>query len=167
MTGRLHHLVIGGLISTALFFGVAWLSYAPSWRSVPEGMALVRLSFTHSGDRSATCRDRTPEELAKLPPNMRATQICDRRRPPIYVELLVDGDLVYAEERAPSGLAGSGPSRLYERVLLPAGTHTLLVRMRDNPASEGFDFQAERRVELAPEQSFVIDFRKEEGFVFQ
>jgi hypothetical protein len=52
-------------------------------------------------------------------------------------------------------------------VLLPAGTHTLLVRMRDNPASEGFDFQAERRVELAPEQSFVIDFRKEEGFVFQ
>ena len=167
MTGRVHHLIIGGLISLALFFGVAILSYTPSWRSVPEDTALVRLSFTHSGDRSANCRDRTPEELAKLPPNMRAKKVCDRRRPPIYVELLVDGDLVYAEERAPSGLAGSGPSRLYERVLLPAGEHDLTVRMRDNPATEGFDYEAHRKVDLVPEQSFVIDFRKEDGFVFQ
>ncbi len=167
MKGRLHHLAIGGIISTALFFGVAWLSASPSWRSVPEGMALVRLSFTHSGDRSATCRDRTPEELAKLPPNMRAAQICDRRRPPIYVELVVDGELAYAAESAPSGLSGSGPSRLYERVLLPAGEHSLLVRMRDNPATTGFDFEAERQIELVPEQSFVIDFRKDTGFIFQ
>lgn len=167
MMGRLHHLAIGGLLTLALFFGVAWLSVAPSWRSVPENMALVRLSFTHSGDRSATCRDRTPEELAKLPPNMRATQICDRRRPPIYVELVVDGELVYAAESAPSGLAGSGPSRMYERVLLPAGSHSLVVRMRDNPATTGFDFEAERQVDLKPEQSYVIDFRKDVGFIFQ
>ncbi len=167
MKGRLHHLAMGGTLTLALCLGVAWLSAAPAWQSVPENMALLRLSFTHSGDRSASCRDRTPEELAKLPPNMRATQTCDRRRPPIYVELEVDGKVIYAAESPPSGLAGSGPSRLYERLLLPAGSHDLTVRMRDNPASEAFGYEATRKVDLKPGQSFVIDFRKDSGFVFE
>jgi len=167
MIRRLHHLSMGGTVTLVLCLGVAWLSASPAWRSVPENMALVRLSFTHSGDRSASCRDRTPEELAKLPPNMRQTQICDRRRPPIYVELEVDGTLIYAEQSPPSGLAGSGPSRLYERLLLPTGSHVLTVRMRDNPASDTFGYAATRNVDLKPRQSFVIDFRKEIGFVFE
>ena len=166
MKGRMHHLVMGGVLTLVFFLGVAWLSASPPWRNTPENMALLRLSFAHSGDRSASCRDRTPEELAKLPPNMRATQICDRRRPPIYVELEVDGALIYAAEIPPSGLAGSGPSRLYERLLLPAGTHNLTVRMNDNPATDAFGYEATRKVDLAPGQSFVIDFRKDIGFVF-
>ena len=166
MNGRLHHLAMGGVVTLALCIGVAWLSASPTWQSVPENMALLRLSFTHSGDRNASCRNRTPEELAKLPPNMRQVQICDRRRPPIYVELEVDGTLIYAAESAPSGLAGSGPSRLYERLLLSAGSHDLTVRMRDNPATDAFDYFATRKVNLKPGQSFVIDFRKDVGFVF-
>tara|TARA_R110002020_G_scaffold5841_8_gene24018 strand:+ start:6606 stop:7109 length:504 start_codon:yes stop_codon:yes gene_type:complete len=167
MKGRLHHLAMGGIVMLALGLGIAWLSASPAWRSVPEDVALLRLSFTHSGDRSARCRDRTPEELAKLPPNMRHAKICDRRRPPIYVELEVDGAMHYAAEIAPSGLAGSGPSRIYERLLLPAGSHNLTVRMRDNPDSDGFDYQATRTVDLKPRQSFVIDFRRDSGFVFE
>ena len=167
MRGRGHHLGIGGVVTLALCRGVAWLSGRPAWRSMPEGTALLRLSFTHSGDRSASCRDRTPEELAKLPPNMRQTQVCDRRRPPIDVELEVDGAVVYAAEIAPSGLAGSGPSRIYERVLLPAGRHSLTVRMRDRPGDESYDYEATREIDLKPEQSFVIDFRKDSGFVFE
>lgn len=163
----MHHLAMGGAVSLLFFACVAWLSAAPAWRSAPPDTALLRLSFTHSGDRSANCRDRTAEELAKLPANMRQTQVCDRRRPPIYVELEIDGIRVYAEEVPPSGLAGSGPSRLYERLLLPAGTHEVTVRMRDNPATAGFDYEATRRIDLAPEQSFVIDFRNEDGFVFE
>jgi hypothetical protein len=167
MKRRLHNLAMGGIVTLGFCLGVAWLSASPAWRSVPENMALLRLSLTHSGDRSASCRDRTPEELAKLPPNMRQTQICDRRRPPIYVELEVDGKLIYAAESLPSGVAGSGPSRLYERLLLPVGPHDLTVRMRDNPATEAFDYLATRKVDLKPGQSFVIDFRKNDGFVFE
>nr|WP_306264505.1 hypothetical protein [Pararhizobium sp. IMCC3301] len=167
MKARLHHLAMGGGVTLLLFAGVAWLSAAPTWRSVPEGSALVRLSFTHSGDSSARCRDRTPEELAKLPPNMRQTQICERRRPAIYVELEVDGAPVYAAESPPSGLAGSGPSRIYERLILPAGSHSLTVRMRDNPQTNGFDYEVARQVDLKPQQSFVIDFRNDVGFVFK
>lgn len=167
MKGRLHHLAMGGIMTLALCLGVAWLSVSPAWQTVPDNMALLRLSFTHSGDRSAICRDRTSEELAKLPPNMRQTQVCDRRRPPIYVELEVDDALIYAAESAPSGLAGSGPSRLYERLLLPAGVHEVTVRMRDNPASDAFGYEATRKVDLQPGQNFVIDFRKDSGFVFK
>ncbi|TNF19885.1 MAG: hypothetical protein EP318_13015 [Rhodobacteraceae bacterium] len=158
---------MGGAVTLVLGLGVAWLSASPAWRNAPENMALLRLSFTHSGDRSASCRDRTAEELAKLPRNMRQTQVCDRRRPPIHVELEVDGALIYSAESAPSGIAGSGPSRLYERLLLPAGVHELTVRMRDNPASEAFDYEATREVELHPGQSFVIDFRKDSGLIFE
>lgn len=167
MKDRLGHLALGGLTTLALCLGVAWLAANPTWRSLPPDTAILRLSFTHSGDRSASCRDRTPEELAKLPPNMRGKQICDRRRPPIFVELDIDGKIAYAAEKAPSGLAGSGPSRVYERLLLPAGSHVLTVRMRDNPQTAGFDYEATRAIEVKPEQSFVIDFRKDSGFVFE
>jgi hypothetical protein len=168
MKGRLHHLLLGGILMLGLSLGAAALSAWPSWRSLPEDTALLRLSFTHGGDRSASCRERTAEELAELPPNMRMKQVCDRRRPPVYVELEIDGTTVFAETLPPRGLAGSGPSQVYQRVQLPAGTHDIAVRLRDNPASDGFDYAAETRVTLAPAESFVIDFRPETGgFVFQ
>lgn len=166
MKGRARHLALGGLVMLAVSLATAWLSAAPAWRSLPPDTALLRLSFTHSGERS--CRDRTPEELAKLPPNMRLKQLCERRRAPVYVELEIDGRLAFAAELPPSGLAGSGPSRVYERFLLRAGSHDIAVRLRDRPATEGFDYAAETKVTLRPAQSFVIDFRSElGGFVFQ
>ncbi len=168
MKGRLHHLLLGGAFMLAVSLGLAVLSAWPAWRSLPADTALLRLSFTHGGDRSATCRDRTPEELAALPANMRAKQVCARRRPPVYVELEIDGATVFAEELPPRGLAGSGPSQVYQRFPLPAGEHDIAVRLRDRPDTEGFDYAAETRVTLAPAQSFVIDFRSEAGgFVFQ
>ena len=166
MKGRARHLILGGLAMLAVSLAVAYLSAAPSWRSLPPETALLRLSFAHSGERA--CRDRTPEELAALPPNMRLKQLCERRRPPVYVELDVDGATVFAKELPPSGLSGTGPSRVYQRFLLPAGAHDIAVRLRDRPATEGFDYAGEAQVMLAPAQSFVVDFRPEAGgFVFE
>lgn len=168
MKGRAHHLLMGGVFTLALVLGVAFLSASPRWRSLPEDAALLRLSFTHSGDRSASCRNRTPEELAALPPNMRQVKVCDRRRPPVYVELDVDGAMVYSAELPSTGFAGSGPSRVYKRFLLPVGVHDIVVRLRDRPDTEGFDYAARTQVTLAPAQSFVIDFQSEAGgFVFK
>ena len=57
---------------------VGYFSTSPSYVHLPAGEALVKLSFQHAGQRKVPCRERTPEELAKLAPNMRAAQDCRR-----------------------------------------------------------------------------------------
>jgi len=161
---RMPHLVLGGALTLVLVLGVATLSARPAWRSLPEGTGIVRLSLTHSGARD--CRDRTAEELANLPANMRRARICDRRRAPIRVEMDIDGRPVFAAEIAPSGLAGSGPSRVYERIELPAGTHRLDLRLSDDPAAEGFAHRARFDIVLAPAESVAIDFDAASGGFF-
>ncbi len=162
---RTTRLILGTIATTAVIAGVAALSAWPSHRTIPEGTGVLKLSFSHGGERS--CRERTAAELAKLPPNMRRTEICDRRRPPVYVELDLDGETVLRALLPPSGIAGDGPSRVYQRFVLPAGEHDVAIRLRDTTRAEGFDYAAERRISLAAEQSFAIDFRPAAGgFIF-
>lgn len=164
LLARAHHLAAGGTISLALVLAAANLSVWPVWNSLAPGTALVRLSFTHSGVRN--CRDRTAEELAALPRNMRNAQLCDRRRAPVRIEINVDEKLAFAADLPPSGLAGSGPSRVYQRIELPAGQHRLSIRMRDDPAVEGFTHQANFDIVLKPVQSLAVDFDPIRGGFF-
>jgi len=158
-------LILGTAVMSALILGTAALSAWPSYRAEPEGTGLIRLSFSHGGQKS--CRDLTEAELAKLPANMRRKQVCDRQRPPLYVELDIDGATVFRAVLPPSGIAGDGPSRVYERFVLPAGPHEIAVRLRDSARPEGFDHDAVHRVDLAPDQSFAIDFNPAfGGFIF-
>ncbi|MEZ5787957.1 MAG: hypothetical protein R3D62_16130 [Xanthobacteraceae bacterium] len=151
-----------------LFAGVAALANWPVYRQIPEGSALVVLTFVHGADRSAECRRLSPQEIAKLPPNMRRVQVCPRGRRPLAVELDLDGLTIYQASLPPTGIAGDGPSRVYQRFVVPAGPHDLAVRMRDTARTEGFDHARSERVALASEQMFVIDFRSETGtFVFR
>ncbi len=161
MTGRLHHLLLGTAISLAVVVAAAMLSSRPAWQSLPENYALVRLSFTQSGVRD--CRDRTEAELAALPQNMRTSQICERRRAPVYVELDLNGETVFARSLPPSGLSGTGPSRVYHRFELPAGDYDVEVRLRDDPAREDFTSTATRRLSLEPAQSVAIDYYAQSG----
>ncbi len=162
---RTTRLILGTIATTAIIAGVAALSAWPSHRALPEGTGVLKLSFSHGGERS--CRELTEAELAKLPPNMRRTEICDRKRPPLYVELDLDGVTVYRASLPPSGIAGDGPSRVYQRFVLPAGEYEVAIRLRDTTRAEGFDHTAERRISLASEQSFAIDFRPGAGgFIF-
>jgi hypothetical protein len=162
---RIAKLVAGTVALSAMITGAAVLSAWPAYRSLPEGDALVKLSFSHGGARN--CRQMTEAELAKLPANMRRREVCDRRRLPVLVELEIDGAMVYRADLPPSGLSGDGPSRVYETFALPAGSHNIAVRLRDSDRADGFDYTGERRVELIPGQNFVIDFSPVSGgFVF-
>ena len=68
----------------------------------------------------------------------------------------------------PTGFAGSGPSRAYQRFAVPPGRHELTARLRDTDRAEGFDYERMAVVELAPAQSLAIDFRAEMGgFIFR
>ena len=68
-------------------FGAAlgYFSSYPVFQALPPDRALVRLSFSHGAQPIAPCHERTPEELAKLPPNMRVSKVCPRERSPVKV----------------------------------------------------------------------------------
>ena len=156
------------MVIAALFAGVAWLSDRPLYRQIPKGSAVMMLTFVHGADRRGECRRLSPEEIAKLPPNMRRVQDCPRGRRPIYVELDVDGRNVYSASLPPTGIAGDGPSRVYQRFVLPARKYDVAVRMRDTARQDGFDHERHDMVEVVPGQLFVIDYRPESGeFIFR
>lgn len=157
---RVVRLVLGMLVTTAVVTGLAVFSAWPAWRTIPDGTAVVKLSFSHGGERR--CRALTAEELENLPPNMRRREVCDRERAPLHVELDIDGAMVLAAELPPTGLAGDGPSQVYERFIVSAGAHRIAVRLSDTP-EDGFEYTAERRVTLAPAQNLAIDFAPASG----
>jgi hypothetical protein len=155
------------VLIAALFAGVAAFADWPVYRETPRDTGIVMLSFVRGADRRADCRRLTPEEIAKLAPNMRRVQDCPRGRRPIYVELDVGDRIAYRASLPPTGIAGDGPSRVYERFVLPVGQYNIAVRMRDTARTEGFDYERQEHITLSPDQMFVIDFRSEpSGFVF-
>jgi hypothetical protein len=156
-----------GAVYVLLALGIAYFSDRPAYTSFPAEMALLKLSFAH-GAQKGECRRRTADELAKLAPNMRRPTACSRERLPVTVELLLDGKPLYQAVLPPSGLAGDGPSRVYQRFAVPAGRHALIARLRDSDRRDGFDYERTATIELAPAQSVAIDFRSEMGgFVFR
>jgi hypothetical protein len=155
------------LVIATLFAGVAAFADWPIYRQIPQGSGILTLSFVHRAERSE-CRRLSPEEIAKLPPNMRRVEDCPRRRRPIYVELDVGGRPLYRADLSPTGIAGDGPSRVYERFVLPAGQYDITARMRDTAREHGFDHERTGRITLAPDQMFVIDYSPTTGdFIFR
>ena len=92
------------LLYVPLMAIIGYFSTSPAYHHLAPGQALIRLSISHAAQRKAECRERTPEELAKLSPNMRAPLDCPRERAPVTVELDLDGQRVVQAVALPSGL---------------------------------------------------------------
>jgi hypothetical protein len=144
----------------ALFIGVfsAW----PPYQALPPGQALLKVSFIHHGQRVAPCRPYTPQELAKLAPNMRTPLKCGRERAPVEIEVVLDGATVYRQVAPASGLSRDGASSVYHRMDVPAGEHRITVRLKDGPGA-AFGYTREATLRLAPAQVLVIDFDPQKG----
>ncbi len=146
---------------------IGYFSTEPRYATLGPDEALVRLSFIHAAERKEPCRSRTPEELAKLAPNMRAALDCPRERAALFVELEVDGEIALRREVPPAGVQRDGNATVYHRLPLPAGRHRIVARMRDRPG-EGFNYEREETLELAPGAALLIDFSKAQGgFLFK
>ena len=157
--GWLGQLLLYGVFAVVVGVFSRW----PDYQHLASDQALVKLSFNHQGKPVSDCRRPSAEELAKLPPNMRAPLICPRERSPITVELDVDGTPVLRHVARPSGLSRDGASAVYHRMQLPAGTHHLAVRLKDDVRASGFGYTRETTVTLKPAQILVIDFDPEKG----
>jgi len=141
---------------------IGYFSSAPVYVHLPPDQALLRLSIAHAAERKQACRERSAAELAKLPPNMRAAQDCPRERAPLLLELEVDGQLRYRAEALPAGTQRDGIATLYQRIVLPAGPHRIVVRMRDRPSGE-FNHVRDETLVLAGGDSVLIDFNASRG----
>ena len=165
-TGRLarYALQAAGYALFCAFLG--YFSTSPPYRHLAPGDALVKVSLTHAGARKEPCHERTPEELAKLAPNMRAASVCPRERVPVEVEVDVDGARLISTIAPPSGFARDGASTVYHRATLPAGTHHVVARLKDSPGA-AFTHVREADVILKPGGLLVLDFDPREGWVFR
>lgn len=151
------------LLYAAFAACVGLFSVWPPYRPLEPGQTLLKLSFSHPGERVAECRRRTPEELAKLPPNMRAPLDCPRERSPVSVELELDGKVIARRVVQPAGLARDGASTVYERFPIPAGVHRLEVKVDDSVRAPGLTWEREQEVALAPGRVLVVDLDPEQG----
>jgi hypothetical protein len=141
---------------------LGWFSTSPAFEPIDPGHALIRISLNHAGQRMVACRTRTPEELAKLPPNMRAAEDCSRERAPVRVQVELDGKPVADIVARPAGLSRDGASVAYRRISVPAGEHRLRVRLADDAAGT-FDRVREETVSLAAGRVLVVDFAPAKG----
>ncbi len=154
----LGQVVLYGLFAAAL----GYFSTSPAYTHLAPGMALVKVSFTHTAQRVGACRKRSDEELAKLPHNMRIREVCPRERAPTRIELKIDDAPVYRDVLQPSGLSRDGATSVYRRFPVPAGRHRIEAKLSDVASGE-FDFEREETVELAPAQILLVDFDAQAG----
>jgi hypothetical protein len=152
-------LALYGLFAAVIGVFSQW----PVYRPLDPGQALVKLSFTRVGKPVGDCRKPSQAELARLPPNMRPTEICPRERSPIEVQVEIDGARVLARSAPPTGLAKDGAAAMYERLVVPAGERRIAVRLSDDVRARATPYRRETTVTLAPGQILVIDFDAEKG----
>jgi hypothetical protein len=164
---NLPRLVAQALLYVPFLALIGYFSTSPVYRHLGEDEALIRLSLSHAAQRVGECRERTPEELAKLPPNMRAPLDCPRERAPVAVELELDGKLIYRTVAPPSGLARDGAATVYHRLPVAAGRYHVAVRLNDRVAP-GFSYERDAILDIAPGRVLLIDFNAAEGgFLFK
>jgi hypothetical protein len=155
--------LLQALLYGAFAAGIAVFSQWPTYEHLAPDRALIKLSLVHHGKRVQECRTLSPEELAKLPANMRAPTSCPRERSPITVEVDVDGALALREVARSSGLSSDGAASVYRRIEVNAGVSRIDVRLRDSARASGFDFESTATIALRPAQIVVIDFDAERG----
>lgn len=146
------------VIYVAIGFFIAHFSAAPAYQHLDPNAVLVKMSFSHAASHREPCRILTAEELAALATNMRKPLSCTRERVDLTVELKVDGDVLYADNVAPSGIARDGEATVYEKFIVAAGAHVFETSMRDTVRESGMDHSASYAAVFEPGQLLVIDF---------
>ncbi|RPH64714.1 MAG: hypothetical protein EHM83_07780, partial [Burkholderiales bacterium] len=76
---------------------IGYFSTSPAYQHLAPDEALLRLSFRHPGQFATDCRQRSAEELAKLPPQLRAQMDCPRERSPVHVRVELDGKVLASD----------------------------------------------------------------------
>ncbi|HEY9080196.1 hypothetical protein [Magnetovibrio sp.] len=144
-----------------LFMAVVGVFSAyPTYSYLGAGEAQIKLNLSHPGQRVEACVKRTKEELAALPPNMRAKMKCSRERSAVLLELEMDGELLFKGEAKATGLRSDGASSFYKKFFIAAGTHRMTVRMNDGDPSKPYTHEQSAIVDVKPTQNLIVGFHE-------
>jgi coenzyme F420-reducing hydrogenase delta subunit len=149
----------------ALVFGALVVSGSRVGYALPrdEGPELV-VSFKHPGVTEQRCRQRTPEELQKLPLHMRQPQVCERGRVWVRLRASVDGARIVDKKYEPKGLWDDGNSLALERLPVSPGSHLVRVEIGDTGDEADWGHVEERTLDFERRGAHVVTFDKVDGF---
>ena len=161
--GNAVRIMLQALAYAALAVLLGYFATQPPYRYGDADLASVKVSFSHAADRVVPCVQLTQEQIAELAANMRQTEVCERERLPLTLELDIDGETVVSIIAEPSGLWNDGPASIYERFEVAPGEHVIAARLRDTARTDGWDYTSTETVELQPGRYFTITFKPETG----
>ncbi|MFQ5537942.1 MAG: hypothetical protein ACE5GJ_10895 [Gemmatimonadota bacterium] len=115
------------VLSLALLLSIAALSRVPVSFSDPD-QALVRLSWKVQGVTLEKCRERTPEELARLPVHMRNPKACIGHIAPYLLTVDMDGRRILSDTARAPGARGDRPIPVFAEIPVAPGTYRFDVR---------------------------------------
>ena len=152
------------IFNYGIFMALVWyFSFAPPYIRLDPDQAMITLSISHAGELLEDCRQLSPEELAKLPPNMRLSTSCARERSPVDLEISLDGDSVFRIKADPPGLYNDQGVDIYHSIKVPVGTSQMVLRMNDNARVEGPTFTHEQEITLESAQLLTVQFSTSTG----
>ena len=153
------------LLYVLFFLPIVWLTHLPVHRHLDEGMAELKIAVRHAGAIVGACTPVTAGVYTPLPGDKKRPEICPRKRSPLQLELIMDGETLYRATVVAPGLHHDGVASIYRRFTVPVGSHHLQLRMNDDAAVEGYAWVFEQKVDLKPAQVMVASFK--EGFRLQ
>ncbi len=154
-------------INYSVFMALVWyFSIYPVYHRLNPDEAMLTLAFGHTAQHVKECHRRSPEELAKLPPNMRKPVDCPRERSPVTVELYLDDRLLIQETHESPGLFHDQAVNVFRSVKVPAGRHRLRAWLNDDLNVEGPTYRLEQDIELTPAQLLLVGFDSRRGGFF-
>lgn len=151
------------LLLAAFAAVIGYFADSPEYRYADPGTAVIKLSLNHAARRVKPCVRLSPEEVAKLAPNMRRTESCERERLALIVELDIDGRTLVTARAEPSGVWGDGPASIYQKIALPPGQYRLSARLRDSDRVTGWDYEYSARLRLDAGRYRTVTFNAESG----
>jgi hypothetical protein len=131
------------LIVSALAMAATYAIALAPYQPVGSETGRLRLSWRMHGQVEEECRERTAEELEKIPMHMRTARVCEREAVHYHLSVRIDGVEVLARELGGGGAKGDRPIFVLEEIAHAAGPHRVCIRL-DSEDDEHDDDEHER-----------------------
>lgn len=152
------------LVAAAALLLVGALSQVPFTPEKPDN-ALLRLSWRVRGEAVEQCRDRTPEELEKLPIHMRTPQVCTGRVSAYRLEIELDEKEYPVTELRAAGARADRPIYVFREFPIVAGEHEIEVEFYSTHSPEK-RVKFERRVHAEPGEILLLTYDQQRNSLY-